>query len=123
MDTRGILESDLRSDGMLLINITGDEVWMTRWEITEFLGITTQSFIANLRVIFKNGELKEERVCCENCKGTVYYNLEVIIALIFRCKGAYCQAIRDWIKYRIQKPIMKHRNTLILAIPQGGTLS
>ena len=123
MNTRGILESDLRSDGKLMINITGDDVWMTRSEITEFLGIFTQSFVANLREIFRRRELLEDEVTLVNDKGPIFYSLDVILALLFKCKGGYCKPIRDWIKYRIQKPLIEHRQPIMTTLGGKGVLS
>ncbi len=120
---RGVLKSELRGDGTLAIHIIGDDIWMTRSEIVEFLGVFQQSFIANLREIFKSGELYEGEVVRINDKGTTFYNLDVVLALVFRCKGGYCHSIRQWIKQRIKRPIVEHRQPIIISLPKGGVLS
>lgn len=116
---RGKLTSEVRSDGTLAIHIKtadGGELWLSRPEIVEFLGVYTQSVIANLREIFKNGELYEDEVTRINDKGTTFYNLDVVLALVFRCKGGYCSSIREWIRDRIRQPLIKNRQPIIISL-------
>lgn len=119
MTNRGILRSELRSDGKLAIHFSGGDVWMSQPEIVEFLGIFTQSFSANLREVFKSGELQEDEVCHINDKGTTLYSLDIVIALVFRCKGGYCRPIREWIKQRIKTPIVEHKHPIIITLGQN----
>ena len=126
MENRGIIKSEIRSDGKLAIHITEGDIWMTRHEIREFLGVFIQSVNANLREIFKSGELYENEVVKEITKGEYiisYYNLDVVFALTYRCKGGYCTSIRKWITERIKKPIVEHRQPIIIALGKGGTIS
>ena len=119
MKNRGILTSELRSDGKLSIHISEGDIWMTRPEITAFLGVFTQSFVANLREVLKNGELQEYDNMRINDKGTTLYSFDVVLTLIFRCKGGYCRPISEWIKQRIKKPIVEHRQPIIISLGKG----
>ena len=119
MENRGILTSQLRSDGKLNVHLSAGEVWMTRGEITMFLGIFTQSFVANIREVFKSGELQEYDHTRVNDKGTTLYSLDVVIALVFRCKGGYCRGIREWVKQSIKKPIVEQRQPIIISLGTG----
>ncbi len=118
---RDILKSELRSDGKLTIEVTGSNIWMTRYEIVELLALQSQSVVANIREIYRSGELLEHNTIREK-KGVRYYNLDVILALVFRCKGGYCIAFKEWIMERIKRPIVEHRQPLIIAL-KGGTIS
>ena len=53
---RGKLTSEVRSDGTLAIHIEtadGGKLWLSRSEIVGFLGVYTQSVVANLREILR----------------------------------------------------------------------
>lgn len=119
---RDILKSDLRADGKLTIEVTGDDIWMTRCEIVELLALHSQSVVANLREIYRSGELLEHDTVRED-KGVRYYNFNVVLALVFRCKGGYCRAFKEWIMDRIKRPLVEHRQPLIIALRSGDVLS
>ncbi len=119
---RDILKSDLRADGKLTIEVTGDDIWMTRYEIVELLALHSQSVVANMREIYRSGELLEHNTVREH-NGVRYYNLDVILALVFRCKGGYCSAFKEWVMGRIKRPLVEHRQPLIIALRNGDVLS
>ncbi len=120
---RGVIKSELLADGKLAIHITSGDIYMTRSEIVALFGVPQQSVIANLRAVFKSGELIEENVVHINNKGVVFYNLDTILALLFRCKGGYCRDIREWIIGRIKQPIIEHRQPIIITLRGGDILS
>ncbi|MFI3290070.1 MAG: hypothetical protein R3Y66_08065 [Rikenellaceae bacterium] len=105
-----------------MINITGDDIWMTRCEIVELLALHSQSVVANLREIYRSGELLEHDTVREE-KGVRYYSLDAVLALVFRCKGGYCRAFKEWIMGRIKRPLVEHRQPLIIALRSGDVLS
>ncbi len=117
---RDILKSDLRADGKLAIEVTGDDIWMTRCEIVELLALHSQSVVANLREIYRNKELLEYSTVREE-RGVRYYNLDVVLALVFKCKGGYCRAFKEWIMNRVKQPII--REPLIITLKSGNILS
>ncbi|MFR9546379.1 MAG: hypothetical protein SNJ29_12500 [Rikenellaceae bacterium] len=119
---RDVLRSVLRADGKLTIEVTGEDIWMTRYEIVELLALHSQSVVANLREIYRREELLEHNTVREE-KGVRYYNLDVLLALVFRCKGGYCRAFKEWMMDRIKRPIIEHRQPLIIALRDGNILS
>ena len=75
------------------IELSGETVWVTKSEITNLLGVFTSAISANLREIFKGKELFEAEVT-RYYNGTMFYNLDVVIALAFRCKSPICRRFR-----------------------------
>ncbi|MFR9592356.1 MAG: hypothetical protein SNG27_08175 [Rikenellaceae bacterium] len=118
---RDLLKSELRADGKLTIEVTGSDIWMTRCEIVELLALHSQSVVANLREIYRSGELLEHDTVREE-KGVRYYSLDAVLALVFRCKGGYCRAFKEWIMGRIKRPIIEPRQPLIITL-RGGSIS
>lgn len=108
------------------IELAGDgSVWLTKHEIVELFNVFTSTVNANLKVIFKENELFESEVVrthrYKNKKGqdcsTEFYNLDVIIALSFRMKGAVCRAFREWIRKQAKRPIVEsHQNPIVILI-------
>ncbi len=113
---RGKIEITQRDDSSIAINIdtTDGEVWVTRHEIADMFQIFIQSVNVNLKVLFKNGELYEEEVTREE-KLVTYYNLDVVIALAFRCKGPICKRFRIWLRNMAKRP-MTEKQPLIIQI-------
>ena len=77
---------------------------------------------ANLRVIFKNKELYEADVTRYHNEVT-YYNLDVVIALAFRCKGHICRLFRQWLRDQVKQPLIKEPQPLIIQIGNSSFLS
>lgn len=95
-------------------------VWVTKHEVAELFNVYPVTITSNIAAIFKSGELFETEVMrisnIKGCNGkfVVYYNLDVIIALSFRMKGALCRLFREWIRERIKQPIWEGRQVSIL---------
>ena len=108
MNNRGKIEITQRADSSIAINIitVNDDVWVTRHEIADIFQIFVPAVTSNLRVIFKNDELYEEDVTREIGRVT-YYNLDVVLALAFRCKGPICKMFRRWIRDQAKRPLTK----------------
>lgn len=80
----------------------GGAVWMTKSEIARLLVVYQNTISNNLRTIFKAGILKEKDVVREHkykTQGieriTVYYSLEVIIALCYRIRSRDAKIFRE----------------------------
>lgn len=114
---RGKLTIEHKSDGTLALHIelVDGDVWLARCEIVELLGVHTQSVVANLREIYKSRELLEHTTVRES-NNVKYYNLDVVLALAFRCKGGYCRPIREWIRERIKRPLVDSRQPIIITL-------
>lgn len=111
---RGKIEITQRADSSIAINIdtTNGEIWVTRHEIADMFQIFISAVNANLRVLFKNEELDEDEVTREE-KLVTYYNLDVIIALAFRCKGPICKRFRIWLRNQAKRPMTQHQPLII----------
>jgi hypothetical protein len=100
------VQFQLSEDGM---------VWVTKYEMAELFNVYPNTISSNIAAIFKSGELFEtEVVQTDTIKGgngkfIEYYNLDVIIALSFRMKGAVCRLFREWIRERIKQPILQSK--------------
>lgn len=93
---------------------------LTKHEVAELFNVYPVTIASNITAIFKSGELFETEVMrisnIKGCNGkfVVYYNLDVIIALSFRMKGALCRLFREWIRERIKQPMWEGRQISIL---------
>ncbi|MFI3292920.1 MAG: hypothetical protein SNI70_05320 [Rikenellaceae bacterium] len=115
---RGELHIEHKPNGTvtIFVKLADDgNVWLSKYEIADFLGVHIQSVTANLRELFRSEELLEYNVATSK-EGTTFYNLDVVIALAFRCKGGYCRPIREWIRDRIKRPLVESRQPVIIQI-------
>ena len=117
MNNRGTIEITQRADSSIAINIitVNDDVWVTRHEIADQFQIFVPAVTSNLRGIFKNGELYEEEVT-KKVGSVTYYNLDVVIALAFRCNGPICKMFRRWLRDKAKRPMIKEPQSLIIQI-------
>ncbi len=89
-------------------------VWLAQHEIARLFGVFVATVRNNLRAIFKNGVLFESQVSRQFPTGPKYsdmfYNLEAIIFLSFRCATFEARIFRQWVlhglyeHYRDDKP-------------------
>ena len=70
------------------VTVTGNDVWMTAWEIGELFNVTTTAVNAAIRAILKTDVLNDFEVCryvrLENGLNADVYSLEIIIPIAFR---------------------------------------
>lgn len=79
------------------------EIWHTTNEIADMFMIHQGAIISNIKRIFSNEELIENKVTrCFN--GITYYNIDLIIALAFSCKGVVCRKFREWLRCQAFRP-------------------
>ncbi|MFG5857427.1 hypothetical protein LDB17_04400 [Dysgonomonas sp. Shenzhen-Wh21] len=106
METGYIKFTDIDTDRPIIeVKIVDGTVWMTVNDMADLFGIYTPTINKHLKVIFKEGLLreldvtkeyrytrneKEEYIC-------TYYNLEVIIFLSFRIQSLYTKTFREWV--------------------------
>lgn len=73
--------------------VTGNDVWMTAWEIGELFNVTTTAVNAAIRAILKTDVLNDFEVCryvrLENDLSADVYSLEIIIPIAFRPNTYY----------------------------------
>lgn len=106
MKTGYIKFTDIDTDRPIIeVKIVDGTVWMTVNDMANLFGIYTPTINKHLKVIFKEGLLREQDVTKEyrytqNEKDEyicTYYNLEVIIFLSFRIQSLYTKAFREWV--------------------------
>ena len=93
--------------------LTKGTIWLTKHELADLFNVYPITISSNIDKIFKENELFETEVTLiSNTKGRngkyiEYYNLDVLIALSFRLKGAVCRMFREWIREQVKRPIIK----------------
>jgi len=115
---RGKISFNHNANGSISVQIelSGGTVWVTKSEIANLLEVFTPAISANLREIFKNKELFETEVTRYH-NGTMFYNLDVVIALAFRCKSPICRLFREWLREQAKRPIIEsHQQSIIFHI-------
>ena len=83
------------------VTVTGNDVWMTAWEIGELFNVTTTAVNAAIRAILKTDVLNDFEVCryvrLENGLNADVYSLEIIIPIAFRLNTYYTHVFRSWL--------------------------
>lgn len=97
-------------DQQVVIHTPANRIWLNDYEIASLFGVFTSAVGSNIRSIFKNEILREERVCrrqeLKNNNFIILYNLEMITALAFRLKSHQAQVFRRWIVERASNPVI-----------------
>lgn len=85
------------------LNIPTDtvSVWMTEAEIVELFGTTAGAVNSAIKAIIKSDALNDYEVCkcirLDNGNSADVYNMEVIIALVFRLNTYPASVFRKWL--------------------------
>ncbi len=116
------IEVDEAGDISVNIELAGGTVWITKHEIASQFRVLVPAVTANTRTIFKSRQLLETDVVKlhrfthkngENASIELY-NLDIIIALSFRMKGAICKKFRIWVQEKIKQSIMQHHKMPVI---------
>lgn len=92
----------------------GGTVWLTKHELADLFNVYPITIAANIEKIFQDNELFENEVVKvsdvkgRNGKNIEYYNLDVVLSLSFRLKGAVCRMFREWIREQVKRPIIEN---------------
>ena len=122
---RGKISFNHNANGSISVQIelSGSTVWVTKSEIANLLEVFTPAISANIREIFKSKELFETEVTHYH-NGTMFYNLDVIIALAFRCKSPICRLFREWLREQAKRPIVENpRQPIFIQIGNNSVKS
>lgn len=104
------------------VSITGANVWMTDYEITDLLGVTLSAVRNHVKSIFKSGVLSESDtyryIRLENGNRADAYNMEMITALAFRLNSLPAKIFREWV---VRKAVAPPRSAqpIVLQIGSG----
>ena len=89
-----------------MVSITGSNVWMTDYEITDLLGVTSSAVCNHVKSIFKSGVLADA------------YNMEMITALAFRLNSLPAKIFREWVVKKAVTPTRSAQH-IVLQIGNG----
>lgn len=97
---RGIITIDGHS-----VAVTGNEIWMTAWEIAELFNVTTSAVNNAIKAIRKSDVLNDYVVCryikLGNGLSADVYSLEIIIPVAFRLVTYHAHLFRRWLMERV----------------------
>lgn len=105
-----------------MVSITGTNIWMTDYEITDLLGVTLNAVRSHVKSIFKSGVLSENGtyryIRLESDNRADAYNMEMITALAFRLNSLSAQIFREWV---VRKAVTPSRSAqpIVLQIGNG----
>ena len=104
------------------VSITGTNIWMTDYEITDLLGVTLSAVRSHVKSIFKSGVLPESGtyryILLESGNRADAYNMEMITALAFRLNSLPAKIFREWV---VRKAVTPSRSAppIVLQISNG----
>lgn len=106
------------------VTVTGNDVWMTAWEIGELFNVTTTAVNAAIRAILKTDVLNDFEVCryvrLENGLNADVYSLEIIIPIAFRLNTYYTHVFRSWLLRKAYAKEQKDTYMPFVPIAKGG---
>jgi len=93
------------------VRLDGQTAWLTQAQMAELFQRERSVITKHIRNIFAEGELAEKSVCANYAQTaadgknyqTVYYNLDVIIAVGYRVKSARGIQFRTWATQRLKE--------------------
>ena len=87
---------------------------MSEWEICELFEITSPTFRAAMKAIYKSGVLREcevrRSICMSDKIGVDVYSLEMVVALAFRIRSYGAERVRNAV---IEKLYLRKEKTSI----------
>ena len=83
------------------VTLTGDNVWMTYWEIAEVFNVVPASVNRAIKKLFKESILSEHEhskyIRLKNGYHAYIYSLDVVIALSFKFNTYFTTLFRQWL--------------------------
>ena len=97
------------------VRLDGQTAWLTQAQMAELFQRERSVITKHIRNIFEEGELVEKSVCANYAQTaadgknyqTVYYNLDVIIAVGYRVKSHRGTQFRQWATTRLKEYLVK----------------
>ena len=90
------------------VALSGNDIWMTDYEIADLLGVTLSAVNCRIKSFYKSGALKECDTCryirLENGNRADAYNMEMITALAFQLNSQPAKVFREWIVRKAVTP-------------------
>ncbi len=89
--------------------LSGNNIWMTDYEIADQLGVTLSVVNCRIKSIYKSGALRESDtyryIHLENGNRADVYNMEMITALAFGLNSLPAKVFRAWVVKKAVTPI------------------
>lgn len=89
------------------VTLTGENVWMTYWEIAETFNAVPASVNRAIKRLFKEGVLSEHEhskyIRLKNGYYAYVYSLDIVIALSFRINTHYTTLLRKWLTDKVKE--------------------
>lgn len=83
------------------VSVTGNEIWMTAWEIAELFNVTVTAVTGAIKAIRRTDVLNDYETCryirLENGFYADVYSLEIIIPVAFRMNTYPAHLFRRWL--------------------------
>ncbi|MFS2589026.1 hypothetical protein AAH154_15685 [Phocaeicola vulgatus] len=94
---------------------------MSEWELCELFGITSPTFRAAIKAIYKSGVLRECEVrrsirLLDKCSMDVY-SLEMVVALAFRIRSYGAERVRNAVIEKLY--LRKEKTSIIFSLGNG----
>jgi hypothetical protein len=97
------------------VRLDGQTAWLSQAQMAQLFQRERSVITKHIRNIFEEGELVEKSVCANYAQTaadgktyqTVYYNLDVIIAVGYRVKSARGTQFRIWATQRLKEYLVK----------------
>lgn len=104
--------------------VTGNDVWMTAWEMADLFGVTVGKVNAAVKAVRKSDILNDHEICrymrLENGFHADVYSPEIIIAVAFRLNTCHAHLFRRWLVGRVTAKEGSSAYVLFLHSGQGA---
>lgn len=120
-----IIQNPANGTMTVQFELTKGGIWLTKHELADLFNVFPITIAANVEKIFQDNELFENEVVKvsdvkgRNGKNIEYYNLDVVLSLSFRLKGAVCRMFREWVREQVKRPIIENYQANIF-VQLGG---
>ncbi len=101
------------------VNIPSGNVWMSEMELVELFGVVAPTLRAAIKTIYKSGTLcpatTQRCDLVTSSSWATFYNLEVVIALVFRLNTYEASRIRQKVLEGLSQSINCKNNIVYIA--------
>lgn len=89
------------------VTLTGDNLWMTYWEIAEAFNVVPASVNRAIKKLFKEGVLSEHEhgkyIRLNNGNYAYIYSFDVVIAMSFKFNTYCTHLFRKWLTDKVKE--------------------
>lgn len=89
------------------VTLTGNNIWMTYWEIAEAFNVIPASVNRTIKRMFKENVFSEcehsKYIRLSNGNHAYGYSLDVVIAISFKYRTHYTNVFRKWLTDKVKE--------------------